>query len=49
MLLGADSHPGKLRGEHVPGVPLTKPELPVAFCTSQENILFFVCLGEKEK
>lgn len=49
MLLGADSHPGKLRGEHVPGVPLTKPALPVAFFTSQENILFFVCLGEKEK
>lgn len=49
MLLGADSHPGKLRDEHVPGMPLTKTTFPAAFCTSQENILFSVFLGEKDK
>lgn len=47
--MGADSHPGKLRGECVPGVPLAKPAFPVVFCTSQENILFFVCLRERER
>lgn len=49
VLTEADSHPGKLRGECVPGVPLAKPAFPLAFCTSQENILFFVCLRQRER